>query len=99
MKWLFNKPYEELSILLKKFEREIKEEGILEKDFDEALYLRTKYFFENEAFKIIQQRKIEAARKEELHRKKMEEQAEEGRKKMQKFSDKYSGNLELEKKR
>lgn len=37
--------------------------------------------------------------KEELQKRKMEEQAEEGRKKMQKFSDKYSGNLELEKKR
>lgn len=95
VKWLFNKPYEELSILLKKFEREIKEEGILKKDFDEALYLRTKYFFENEAPQIIIQRKEEAARNEELHRRELEE----GRKKMQKFSDKYSGNLELEKKR
>lgn len=99
VKWLFNKPYEELSILLKKFEREIREEGILEKDFDEALYLRMKYFFENEIAEIIQKRKIETAIKEELQRRKMEEQAEEGRKKMQKFSDKYSGNLELEKKR
>lgn len=52
-------------------------------------------FFENEAPQIIIQRKEEAARNEELHRRELEE----GRKKMQKFSDKYSGNLELEKKR
>lgn len=99
VKQFFNNPYKELRDLTKNFKREIREEGILEKDFDEALYLRMKYFFENEVTEIIQQRKIEAAREEELHKKKMEEQTEEGRKKMQEFSDKYSGNLELEKKR
>lgn len=99
VKQFSDNPYKEFRNFLKNFKREIREEGILEKDFDEALYLRMKYFFENEVAEIIQQRKIEAAREEELKRRKMEEQAEEGRKKMQEFSDKYSGNLELEKKR
>ena len=99
VKQFSDNPYTEFRNFMRKFKREIREEGILEKDFDEALYLRMKYFFENEVAEIIQKRKIEAAIKEELQRRKMEEQAEEGRKKMQKFSDKYSGNLELEKKR
>ena len=95
MKQFSDNPYIEFCNLVKNFKKEIREEGILEKDFDEALYLRMKYFFENEAPQIIIQRKEEAARNEELHRRELEE----GRKKMQKFSDKYSGNLELEKKR
>ena len=99
VKQFSDNPYIEFRNLMRNFKREIREEGILEKDFDEALYLRMKYFFENEVTETIQQRKIEAAIKEELQRRKMEEQAEEGRKKMQEFSDKYSGNLELEKKR
>lgn len=94
-KCLFSEPGEKFDDLLKKLKKEINEEGILKKDHDEALYLRMKYFFENEAPQIIIQRKEEAARNEELHRRELEE----GRKKMQKFSDKYSGNLELEKKR
>lgn len=69
VKQFFNNPYKELRDLMKNFKREIREEGILEKDFDEALYLRMKYFFENEVTEIIQQRKIEAAREEELHKK------------------------------
>lgn len=52
-----------------------------------------KCFFENEAPQIIIQRKEEAARNEELHRRELEE----GRKRMQKFSDKYSGKLDLKK--
>lgn len=94
-KCLFREPGEKFDDLLKKLKKEINEEGILKKDHDEALYLRMKCFFENEAPQIIIQRKEEAARNEELHRRELEE----GRKKMQKFSDKYSGNLELEKKR
>lgn len=98
MKQFSDNPYIEFCNLVKNFKKEIREEGILEKDFDEAFYLRMKYFFENEFAEIIQKRKTEAVTKEELQRRKMEEQAEEGRKKMQEFSDKYSGNLELEKK-
>lgn len=94
-KCLFSGPGEKFDDLLKKLKKEINEEGILKKDYDEALYLRMKYFFENEAPQIIIQMKEEAARNEELHRRELEE----GRKKMQDFSDKYSGNLELEKKR
>ena len=99
MKQFSDNPYIEFCNLVKNFKKKIREEGILEKDFDEALYLRMKYFFENEVTEIIQKRKIETEIKEDLQRRKMEEQAEEGRKKMQNFSDKYSGNLELEKKR
>lgn len=99
VKQFSDNPYIEFRNLMRNFKKEIREEGILEKDFDEALYLRMKYFFENEVAEIIQKRKIETSIKEELQKRKMEEQAEEGRKKMQKFSDKYSGNLELEKKR
>ena len=99
MKQFSDNPYREFRNLVKNFKKEIREEGILEKDFDEAFYLRMKYFFENEFAEIIQKRKTEAATKEEFQKRKLEEQAEEGRKKMQKFSDKYSGNLELEKKR
>ncbi len=98
MKQFSDNPYREFRNLVKNFKKEIREEGILEKDFDEAFYLRMKYFFENEFAEIIQKRKTEAATKEEIQKRKLEEQAEEGRKKMQEFSDKYSGNLELEKK-
>ena len=93
-KWLFSKPNKEFDNLLKNFKKEINEEGILKKDFSEALYLRMKYFFENEAPQIILQRKEEAAKNEELHRRELEE----GRNRMKEFSDKYSGNLKLEKK-
>ena len=97
MEQFSDKPYIEIRNFVENFKKEIREEGILEKDFDEALYLRMKYFFENEVTEIIQKRKIETEIKEELQRRKLEEQVEEGRKKMQKFSDKYSGNLDLKK--
>lgn len=49
MKQFSDNPYREFRNLVKNFKKEIREEGILEKDFDEAFYLRMKYFFEDGA--------------------------------------------------
>lgn len=83
-KWLFL--YDDIEKIMEKLEKDVKKEKIQKKDFKEALYIRAKYYFEDEMPEIIKERK-EAARRQE----------ERDRKRMQEFSDKYSGKLDLKK--
>lgn len=83
-KWLFL--YDGIEEIMKKLEKDVEKENIPKKDFKEALYIRAKYYFEDEVPEIIKGRKEAAKRQEERDRKRM-----------QKFSDKYSGKLDLKK--
>ena len=83
-KWLFL--YDDIEKILEKLEKDVEKENIPKKDFKEALYIRAKYYFEDEMPEIIKGRK-EAARRQE----------ERDRKRMQEFSDKYSRKLDLKK--
>lgn len=76
-KWLFL--YDDIDKIMEKLEKDVEKEKIPKKDFKEALYIRAKYYFEDEMPEIIKGRK-EAARRQE----------ERDRKRMQEFSDKYS---------
>lgn len=83
-KWLFL--YDGIEEIMKKLEKDVEKENIPKRDFKEALYIRAKYYFEDEVPKIIKGRKEAAERQEKRDRKRMQE-----------FSDKYSGKLELKK--
>lgn len=83
-KWLFL--YDNIEKIFKKLEKDVEKEEIPKKDFKEALYIRSKYYFEDEVPEIIKGRKEAAKRQEEMDRKRMKE-----------FSDKYSGKLDLKK--
>ena len=83
-KWRFL--YDGIEEIMKKLEKDVEKENIPKKDFKEALYIRAKYYFEDEASEIIKGRKEAAKRQEERDRKRM-----------QKFSDKYSRKLDLKK--
>ena len=83
-KWIFL--YDDIEKILKKLEKDVEKENIPKKDFKEALYIRAKYYFEEEMPEIIKGRKEAAKRQEEKDRKRMKE-----------FSDKYSGKLDLKK--
>ena len=83
-KWLFL--YDDIKKILEKLEKDVEKEKILKKHFKEALYIRAKYYFEDEMPEIIKERKEAAKRQEEKDRKRMKE-----------FSDKYSGKLDLKK--
>lgn len=83
-KWLFL--YDDIGKIMEKLEKDVEKENIPKKDFKEALYIRAKYYFEDEVPEIIKGRKEAAKRQEERDRKRM-----------QKFSDKYSGKLDLKK--
>ena len=85
-KWLFL--YDDIEKILEKLEKDVEKEKIPKKDFKKALYIRSKYYFEDEVPEIIKGRKEAAKRQEER-----------GRKRMQEFSDKYSGKLDLKKKK
>lgn len=85
-KWLFL--YDGIEEIMKKLEKDVEKENIPKKDFKEALYIRAKYYFEDEMPEIIKGRKEVARRQEERDRKRMQE-----------FSDKYSGKLDLKKKK
>lgn len=85
-KWVFL--YDDIEKIFKKLEKDVEKEEIPKKDFKEALYIRSKYYFENEVPEIIKGRKEAAKRQEERDRKRMQE-----------FSDKYSGKLDLKKKK
>ena len=80
-KWLFL--YDGIEEIMEKL---VEKENIPKKDFKEALYIRSKCYFEDEVPEIIKGRKEAAKRQEERDRKRM-----------QKFSDKYSGKLDLKK--
>lgn len=83
-KWLFL--YDDIEKIMEKLEKDVEKEKIPKKNFKEALYIRAKYYFEDEASEIIKGRKEAAKRQEERDRKRMQE-----------FSDKYSGKLDLKK--
>ena len=83
-KWLFL--YDDIEDIIEKLEKDVEEENIPKKDFKKALYIRSKYYFEDEMPEIIKIRKEAAKRQEERDRKRMKE-----------FSDKYSGKLDLKK--
>lgn len=83
-KWVFL--YDDIEKIFKKLEKDVEKEEIPKKDFKEALYIRSKYYFEDEVPEIIKGRKEAAKRQEERDRKRMQE-----------FSDKYSGKLDLKK--
>ena len=83
-KWLFL--YDDIDKIMEKLEKDVEKENIPKKDFKEALYIRSKYYFEDEVPEVIKGRKEAAKRQEERDRKRMKE-----------FSDKYSGKLDLKK--
>ena len=83
-KWVFL--YDDIEEIMEKLEKDVEKEKIPKKDFKEALYIRAKYYFEEEMPEIIKGRKEAAKRQEERDRKRMKE-----------FSDKYSGKLDLKK--
>lgn len=83
-KWLFL--YDDIEKIMEKLEKDVEKEKIPKKNFKEALYIRSKYYFEVEVPEIIKGRKEAAKRQEERDRKRMQE-----------FSDKYSGKLDLKK--
>ena len=85
-KWLFL--YDDIEKILEKLEKDVEKEKIPKKDFKKALYIRSKYYFEDDVPEIIKGRKEAAKRQEERDRKRMQE-----------FSDKYSGKLDLKKKK
>lgn len=83
-KWLLL--YDDIEKIMEKLEKDVEKEKIPKKDFKEALYIRAKYYFEDEMPEIIKGRKEAVKRQEEMDRKRMKE-----------FSDKYSGKLDLKK--
>lgn len=83
-KWLLL--YDDIEKIIEKLEKDVEKEKIPKKDFKEALYIRAKYYFEDEMPEIIKGRKEAEKRQEEMDRKRMKE-----------FSDKYSRKLDLKK--
>ena len=68
-KWLFL--YDDIDKIMEKLEKDVEKEKIPKKDFKEALYIRAKYYFEDEMPEIIKGRKEAARRQEERDRKRM----------------------------
>lgn len=50
-KWLFL--YDDIDKIMEKLEKDVEKENIPKKDFKEALYIRSKYYFEDEVPEII----------------------------------------------